>query len=32
MQFKSLEGVETTQIFSHSFKDWGDLSLLSYLL
>jgi hypothetical protein len=32
MQIKSLQGVETIQISSHSLKDWGDLSFLSSLL
>jgi hypothetical protein len=32
MQIKSLQGVETTQTFSLSLEDWGDLSLLSSLL
>jgi hypothetical protein len=32
MQIKSLQGVNTTQTFSHSFEDSGDLSLLSFLL
>jgi hypothetical protein len=32
MRIKSLQGVETTQTFSHSLEDCGDLSLLSSLL
>jgi predicted glycosyltransferase involved in capsule biosynthesis len=32
IQIKSLQGVKTTQTFSHSLEDWGDLSLLSSLL
>jgi hypothetical protein len=32
MQIKSLQGVETRQIFSHSLKDLKDLSLLCSLL
>jgi hypothetical protein len=32
MQIKSLQGVETTQAFSRSLEDWGDLSLLSSFL
>jgi hypothetical protein len=32
MRIKSLQGVKTTQTFSHSLKDWGDLSLLTSFL
>jgi two-component sensor histidine kinase len=32
MRIKSLQGVKTTLISSHSLEDWGDLSLPSSLL